>query len=228
MREYELTVVYDLAVMEAGGPDASVEQLTRLVEARGGKVLRTDHWGRRRMAYPIRRAIDADYVVTRVELDPTAVEPLESTLRIDEQVLRHLIVRADELPPPAPPREQRPAAAEAPTAAEAPAAEDAVADATTETPAPAGSLPAVEPASAADAVAAAEALTTEQLAPAPEAEAAPPIEEPLRDTSPETSTTGFASKAAEENTGISVEALESHQATGPHTEEDSPTDETTA
>ena len=90
------------------------------------------------------------------------------------------------------------------------------------------SLPPVEPVSAADAVAAAEALTAEQLAPAPVAEAAPPIEEPLRDTSPETSTTGFASKAAEENTGISVEALESHKATGPHTEQDTPTDDTTA
>ena len=72
MREYELTVVYDLAVAEAGGPDASVELLTHAVESRGGTVLRVDHWGRRRMAYPISRVIDADYVVSRVELEPSA------------------------------------------------------------------------------------------------------------------------------------------------------------
>src|SRR3974390_2704243 len=100
MREYELTVVYDLAVTEAGGSDASIQQLTQAVEARGGKVLKTDHWGRRRMAYPIKRAIDGDYIVSRVELEPTAVEPLESALRIDERVYRHLVVRADELPVP--------------------------------------------------------------------------------------------------------------------------------
>ena len=107
MREYELTVVYDLAVAESGGADASVAHLTTAVEARGGNVIRVDHWGRRRMAYPIGRAIDADYVVSRVNLDPAAVEPLEAHLKIDEKVYRHLIVRADELPPPPQPREPR-------------------------------------------------------------------------------------------------------------------------
>jgi len=36
MREYELTVVYDLALQEAGGPDASAERLRQTVESRGG------------------------------------------------------------------------------------------------------------------------------------------------------------------------------------------------
>ena len=107
MREYELTVVYDLAVQEAGGPEASVELLTNVIETRGGKLLKVDHWGRRRMAYPINRMIDGDYIVTRVEFEPTAVAPLEATLGIDERIFRHLIVRADELPVPLPPREPR-------------------------------------------------------------------------------------------------------------------------
>jgi small subunit ribosomal protein S6 len=168
MREYELTVVYDLAVTEAGGPEASVQQLTTSVEARGGKVLKVDHWGRRRLAYPINRAIDGDYLVSRVELEPAAVSPLEAALKIDERVFRHLIVRADELPPP-PPREPRMRpdmpAAEAPMApaaevaaapaAEAPAA-PAVAEAapaaveTPEPPAAAAEAPAAEAAAAPD------------------------------------------------------------------------------
>ena len=78
MREYELTVVYDLAVAEAGGPDAGPQRIASLVEGRGGKMLKVDHWGRRRMAYPIGKALDGDYVVTRVELDPSAVAPLEA------------------------------------------------------------------------------------------------------------------------------------------------------
>jgi small subunit ribosomal protein S6 len=227
MREYELTVVYDLAVMEAGGPDASVQQLTHVVENRGGKVTRIDHWGRRRMAYPIRRTVDADYIVSRVELEPGAVEQLESTLRIDERVYRHMIVRADELPVPAPPREQRPVATEAQGQPPAEVAGPDI-DTTPEAAAPAGSHPPAEAVSAAEAVARAEALTAEQLAPEPAAESAPPIVEALRDTSPETSTTGFASRAAEENTGISVDDLESHKPTGPHTQEDTTGDETTA
>lgn len=107
MREYELMAVYDLAVAEAGGSEASVQHLTNVIESRGGKVLKVDHWGRRRMAYPINRVIDGDYIVTRLELDPGGVNALEATLRIDEKVFRHLVVRADELPVPPPPREPR-------------------------------------------------------------------------------------------------------------------------
>ncbi len=121
MREYELTVVYDLAVAEAGGPEAAVQLLTSAIEARAGRFLKADHWGRRRMAYPIGRALDADYVISRVELEPGAVSALEAAFRIDERVYRHLIVRADELPPPPTPREPRrqPEMAGAPTPAEA-------------------------------------------------------------------------------------------------------------
>ena len=135
MREYELTVVYDLAVAEAGGQDAGPQRITSLVEGRGGKMLKVDHWGRRRMAYPIGRALDGDYVVTRVELEPASVAALEAALKIDEKVYRHLVVRADELPvppPPREPREPRPAPAEAaaaPAVAEAEAAPVAEAEA---------------------------------------------------------------------------------------------------
>jgi len=158
MREYELTVIYDLAVAEAGGPDAAVQQVTSLVEARGGKLLKTDHWGRRRMAYPINHQIDGDYIVSRVELDPAAVGPLEAALTINERVYRHLVVRADELPVPPPPREPRqpaaaaapeqaPAAAEAPAAAPAPAPAAPVAEAPAAADAPAAEAPAAAPAS---------------------------------------------------------------------------------
>ncbi|WP_322819620.1 30S ribosomal protein S6 [Tepidiforma sp.] len=127
MREYELTAVFDLSLIESSGPDASAERIQQLVESRGGKLLKIDHWGRRRLAYPIRHAIDADYIVTRFEADPAAVNEIEAALRIDEKIFRHLIVRADELPTPPPPREPReprePRAEAAPPPAPAPAPE---------------------------------------------------------------------------------------------------------
>ncbi len=168
MREYELTVVYDLSVMEAGGADASVQNLTTHVQNRGGAVVKVDHWGRRRMAYPIGRAIDGDYVVSRVELDPGSVVALEEALRIDEKVFRHLVVRADELPVPPPPREPRREApsAQAPVAAPAAAAP---ADTVAAAPEPAAAAP--EP------VAAETEPVAEEPAPAT-AEAEPAAAEP--------------------------------------------------
>lgn len=173
MREYELTVVYDLTVAEAGGPEAGPQRLTTLVEARGGKMLKVDHWGRRRMAYPINRSIDGDYVVTRVELDPQGVSALEAALGIDERVYRHLVVRADELPvppPPREPREPRPSAvvAEAAPAAEAPAEAAPAAEAVAEVEAPAAEAAAPE---AAAAPAVAEEPAAAEEAPAAVAEA---------------------------------------------------------
>ena len=174
MREYELTVVYDLTVAEAGGPDAAPQRVTQLVEGRGGKVLKVDHWGRRRLAYPIKHTIDADYVVTRVELDPESVNGVEAALRIDERVYRHLIVRADELPPPMPPREprepRREAVAEAAPAAPvapAPAEEAAVAAA------PVEAAEEAAPAAAEAAPAAVEGAPAEAEAAPAAAEAAP-------------------------------------------------------
>lgn len=142
MREYELTVVFDLAVAEADGADASVNQLKQAIESRGGKVLKVDHWGRRRMAYPIKNAIDGDYVVTRVELDPAEIGGLEAAFRINERVYRHLVVRADELPAPPPPREPRhePAVAAPAEARSAPVA-TAEAPAAAAEPAPAAVSP---------------------------------------------------------------------------------------
>ena len=98
MREYEIVIVYDLAVNEAGGSDASIEHLKAAVERNGGTVLKTDHWGRRRLAYPIQKQLDADYVLARVEMIVDGLPRLNSELHIDEKVYRHLIVRADELP----------------------------------------------------------------------------------------------------------------------------------
>ncbi len=169
MREYELTVVYDLAVAEAGGPDAAVQLLTKAIEARAGRFLKADHWGRRRMAYPIGPAIDGDYVISRVELEPSAVSALEAAFRIDEKVYRHLIVRADELPPPPVPREPRrqPEMAGAPAAAE-PVAAPAVAEPEVAAEPVAAAEPAVTAEAAVEPVAAEAAAPAAEIAAAPE------------------------------------------------------------
>lgn len=171
MREYEVAVVFDLALAEADGQDAGPQTVTNIVEARKGSVVKVDHWGRRRMAYPIKGMLDADYVITRVMLEPAMVGEVETALRMNERVLRHLVVRADELPVPRV-REEAPAPAPAPVA-EAPAADAPTAEA-------------VEPAEEAAPVEA-PAAAAEPAEPA--SEAAEPAAEPDEAPEGETSTT---------------------------------------
>jgi small subunit ribosomal protein S6 len=75
---------------------ASLERLSQSITSRGGEVVDVNHWGRRRLAYPIKRHLEGNYVVSQVKFDPEQIPDLESNLRISEEVLRHLIVRADE------------------------------------------------------------------------------------------------------------------------------------
>jgi small subunit ribosomal protein S6 len=52
-------------------------------------------WGRRRLAYPIGAFRDGFYIVTRFKMPPEESDTLERNLRLNESVLRHLVVRLD-------------------------------------------------------------------------------------------------------------------------------------
>ena len=66
------------------------------MSTRGGEVTDVDRWGRRKLAYPIERNLEGQYVVTQLRMQPGDIRELESTLRLTEEVMRHLLVRKDE------------------------------------------------------------------------------------------------------------------------------------
>ena len=76
--------------------EASIERVQQSVTGRGGEIVEVKHWGRRRLAYPIKRHMEGNYVENLVRLDPEQVSGVEATLRISEEVIRHLIVKAGE------------------------------------------------------------------------------------------------------------------------------------
>ena len=74
----------------------SLDRLSQRITSLGGEVVDVNHWGRRRLAYPIRRHLEGNYVISQVKLDPDQIPDLESNLRISEEVIRHMIVKANE------------------------------------------------------------------------------------------------------------------------------------
>lgn len=111
MRDYELVVVLSPDVGDEGYP-AAIERISQSIQDRGGTIQNVDQWGRRRLAYPIRRHLDGYYAVTHFAAEPQAIKPLEASLDLAEDVLRHLVVRLDEPAPApsAPPASPEPAA----------------------------------------------------------------------------------------------------------------------
>jgi small subunit ribosomal protein S6 len=82
--------------LDEAGVDATTERLGTQIGDRGGEVVDVQKWGRRRLAYPIAKHRDGFYTVAKLKLAPEATEPLERSLKLNESVIRHLLVRLDE------------------------------------------------------------------------------------------------------------------------------------
>lgn len=92
MREYELIVIINPEVPEEEVP-ASIDKISEFITTRGGTVSEVNRWGKRKLAYPINHYREGNYVLTRLKLDPRKAPELEANLRIQENILRHLLVR---------------------------------------------------------------------------------------------------------------------------------------
>jgi small subunit ribosomal protein S6 len=92
VRDYEVVYIFDSAVTE----EAIAEKLDRfhgLVAGDGrGEITAVDHWGKRQLAYPIRKKPNGYYVVAQFRTAPESLPEFERALKLDEDVLRYLIV----------------------------------------------------------------------------------------------------------------------------------------
>jgi small subunit ribosomal protein S6 len=94
VRDYELVTIWNPDIGDDGVTGA-LERLSSSITSRGGEVADTNVWGRRRLAYSIKKHAEGIYVVMELKLQPAQASDLESQLRINEDVLRHLLVRKD-------------------------------------------------------------------------------------------------------------------------------------
>ncbi len=93
MNQYEIAVLYH--------PDLEVdltkaeERVTKIITDNGGKIVSTDNWGKRKLAYTIKGNEHAIYVFYTVEIPSASVQKIESTLNITDEVIRFLITKPD-------------------------------------------------------------------------------------------------------------------------------------
>jgi small subunit ribosomal protein S6 len=92
MHDYELVAMIS--------PEADEDQVAKIIDrvtqsinSRGGAVEDVKNWGKRRLAYPVKRFMEADYVLARFKLMPKSVRDLESEIGTSSDVLRYLVVK---------------------------------------------------------------------------------------------------------------------------------------
>ena len=94
MNKYELTLVLN-PNLEEETCKADFDKIQGEIARFGGTVEKVDEWGRRRLAYEIDKLSEGIYYIVNFDGEASTPNELENRLRINESVLRYLIVRVD-------------------------------------------------------------------------------------------------------------------------------------
>jgi small subunit ribosomal protein S6 len=95
MLQYETIFVSDPNLTDEE-VDAIVGLVDQITVAAGGKVLKTEKWGKRRLAYPIGHREEGIYVLMTLECPTTLVKEIDRRYRVNDRILRHLTVRVED------------------------------------------------------------------------------------------------------------------------------------
>jgi small subunit ribosomal protein S6 len=96
-RDYEILYIVRPELDEQQVQEA-VASVNRLIENVQGTVLKTDIWGKRKLAYEVRHLREGTYVLTDFRVEPDRIPEVEATIKISDTVFRHLIVRKPDRP----------------------------------------------------------------------------------------------------------------------------------
>ena len=95
MNQYELGVIISARIDEEA-QKAELDRVQALVDRFGGTIDKVDHWGRRKLAYPIQKQTDGVYTFITFTSEAGAPAEIEGRMRIMENVLRFLVIRLDD------------------------------------------------------------------------------------------------------------------------------------
>lgn len=97
MRDYEVTIVLQ-PQLEGEAKDQLVERIEGwLTQGEGEEAIKPEekHWGKKRLAYPIKNHRDGLYLHYEAALDPESIRDIEQNILYTEDILRHLVVRKE-------------------------------------------------------------------------------------------------------------------------------------
>jgi len=96
LRDYELVLIISPELADEV-LEATVGNVSKFITESGGAVSDVERWGKRKLAYPLKHFMEGNYVLVRFKMNPASGKQLEANLRISEDVLRHLLIRLDEV-----------------------------------------------------------------------------------------------------------------------------------
>jgi small subunit ribosomal protein S6 len=94
VREYEIVYIFD-SVLTEDQVNEKLERYHQHITSDGGEITAVDHWGKRQLAYPVRKKNSGYYVVVQFTAPVDGLPELERALKLDEDLVRYLIVLSE-------------------------------------------------------------------------------------------------------------------------------------
>lgn len=95
MKNYEMMLIFG-PEMEESSVNEEVSKITSVIEKAKGAVRNTEFWGVKRLAYPIKHQDNGFYVLIYFNSETTVLPELDRLNKINDKILRHLIVKTSE------------------------------------------------------------------------------------------------------------------------------------
>lgn len=95
MRNYEVVFIA-APTITSEELDGFISHAQTVVEGKNGKIVKVDNWGKKSLAYKIKRFREGYFVVLSIEADGAAIAELERRFRVTDYIIRFISVRIDE------------------------------------------------------------------------------------------------------------------------------------
>jgi small subunit ribosomal protein S6 len=95
VRNYEVVFVA-APTLTSDELDAFINHIQTVVEGKNGKVVKIDNWGKKSLAYKIKRFREGYYVVLSIDGDGSTIAEIERRFRVTDYIIRFISVRIDE------------------------------------------------------------------------------------------------------------------------------------
>lgn len=94
LHDYELILIISPEIKDEDF-DTTLDKVSRFITERAGTISEVERWGKKKLAYPIKRFTEGNYVLTRFNCKSELSKELESNLQIFEEIVRHILIKVE-------------------------------------------------------------------------------------------------------------------------------------
>jgi small subunit ribosomal protein S6 len=95
LQDYELVFILN-PDMEEEAVETKVNDIGQFITTREGVITDTQKWGKKKLSYPVKHFLEGNYVLVKFQAKPARAKELDASLRISEEVIRHMVIKAGE------------------------------------------------------------------------------------------------------------------------------------